>query len=164
MRKLFNGEARYPDLDCSYDYYLSRRGESERSSTLSREDFNRVVKMYCKSLAEDLCSTGSIDLPCDMGMIAAVRVKRKPVFNTRTGKYTTGSSVDWDRTREEGKIVFGDGNDAFGFVFVPKWKKGNENLRCVGIRANKELYRKMKDMYNEGTLDFYLPDSDNFIV
>lgn len=161
---LFSGDARYPDLDAAYDLYLKRSAKTPVSRVLDKAQFNRIVKLFCKSKADELEKTGMIDLPCGLGMIAAVKVERKPTFDTRTGKYRTSSRVDWDETRRTGKISFMDSADTFGFVFVPKWKKGNENLRCVGIRANKELYRRMKDKYDNGTLDFFLPDAENFIV
>ena len=159
---LFKGEARYPDLESGYELYKRRSVKTDKENLLDQVTYNRIVKQYCKELAGRLLEEGVVDLPNDIGCVAAVEVTKRATYDRRQKKYRSVGLVDWNATREAGEIVRKDGNKTLGFVFSPKRVKGHNNLRCFGIRANKALYKKVRAMYDEGDLPFYLADAETY--
>lgn len=161
MNILFKNKSRYPDLNNGYKLYECRsipKGES----VVSRNTYNRIVKMFCKSLASSLIETGMIDLPCDIGSIAVVSIHKKPIYDKRKKCYTYNNLIDWNRTRKEGRVIHGGSLDTVGIKFIAKNKRGRDNFNCFGIRANKSLYKKIKDMYNNNELQFIPVDIEIF--
>ena len=154
----FGGKAHIPDFDCGYKLYTNRCSKTPEERILRKAQYGDIIKAYCKHLAQVLESNGTIDLPCGMGTIAAVSIRRKPTYDRRNGKWRVAEAIDWKRTREAGEVVRKDSRHTFGFIFSPRREKGYENLRAYGIRANARLYRKMRKQYDDGMLPFYLPD------
>lgn len=160
---LFKGEARYPDLSNGYELYTHRSATTPKDRLLTEEQYNKVVKLFCKEYADRLEEEGMVDLPCEIGSVVAVEVTKRPTFDPCLGKYRTADNIDWAKTRQEGTIVRKDGRKTFGIAFVPRHTKGYGNFRCFGIRANKNLYKRMKKQYDSGTLEFYLPDLETYV-
>lgn len=156
--------AKYPDLADGYRLYSNRSMTTPRYRVLREKDYNRVVKYYCEVLAEILEKEGRVNLPCGLGMIVAVNIRKRPVYDSRDGKYRPARNIDWDLTRQSGQMTYKDGTNTFGFVYVPKIMKSRGVLRCLGFVANRQLYRRMRKMYDEGTLPFYLADKDIYRV
>lgn len=146
-----------------YRIYLERCKNTDKKLVLTKTQYNNVVRMFCKGLAEDIENKGMVDLPCDTGMVAAVRIPRTPRYNKKEKKYSY-TSVDWDRTREEKRIVMSDGTETFGIAYVAKHTPKMSCSRCFGIRANKSLFKRMKKRYNEGELGFALSDINNYVI
>jgi len=159
--RLFNGKARYPDFDKPYELYLKR---SERSfSVLSKGMFIDIVRRYCKRLSEELDSNGYVDLPLDIGALSAVRISRTPKYDRTNKRYISADTIDWAETKRSGSIVRKHDNRTFGICFLPKRAKGMENFRAFGIVANRQLYRRMKNRFDDGELQFYLPDIETYL-
>lgn len=115
-------------------------------------------------LADRLEKEGMVDLPSDIGMLAAVNIRKRPVYDKREGKYRPARSIDWDKVRETGTMAYKDSPNTFGFVFVPKHLRKRAIFRCFGFVANKSLYKKLRQEYNKGTLPFYLADKDVYSI
>lgn len=137
MKLAFSGEARYPDFHKGYGLYSKR---VRRREIIGFSSYCKVVKLYCASLAERLYKNGMVDLPAGLGMLSVAMIPRKLQYRGKTligyGKrdYNTG---------------YLDGSaKAFGVVFLPNRKK-SQNLRCYGFVANKALYRRLKETYEE---------------
>ena len=160
----FKHTARYPDLTNGYMLYRNRSMNTPPDRLLTEEQYNRIVKSYCKELAGRIESQGVADLPSDMGAIVAVNIYKKPVYNAKEKKYKLARSIDWNATRETKEIVYKDCPNTFGFVFAPKHIKKNNILRCFGFVANKALYKRLKAKYDEGILPFYLADKDIYSI
>ena len=160
---LFKGEARYPDMDGGYTLYVNRSAKTPESRIMDKATYSRVVKKFCGVLAERLETEGMTDFPSDMGSVAAVRIRKKPVYDRRTGKFRPADTVDWNETRRSGSIVKKHDGYTLGFVFLPKRAKGRGNFRCFGIRANKALYRRMKTGFDGDGFDFYLADIETYL-
>ena len=160
---LFKDEARYPDMTEGYALYRNRSANTPESRIMDMVTYSRVVKKFCRELSERLEAEGMTDFPSDMGSVAAVRIRKKPVYDRRTGRFRPSCSVDWNETRRIGTIVKRDGGQTLGFVFLPKRTKGRDNFRCFGIRANKALYRRMKSVFDGDGFDFYLADIETYL-
>lgn len=163
MRPFVN-KARYPDLTNGYLLYRNRSAMTPSDRVLTESQYNRIVKSYCKELANRIETEGIADLPSDIGAIVAVNIYKKPVYDAREKKYRLARNIDWNATRENKKITYKDSPNTFGFVFAPKHIKKNNILRCFGFVANKALYKRMRVKYNDGILPFYLADKDIYSI
>lgn len=134
MKLAFSGDARYTSFDGGYDRYVKT---SKTRKPVDKKDYKRVVRMYCEMLAKTLESEGIVDLPCDMGAIAAVMIKRKPIFMGK--KFVGYGKKDWKNGG-----AYDDSRKAFGIAFLPRHINGN--MRCYGFVANRKLFKKMKEL------------------
>ena len=136
MRLAFNGKAHYTDFSDGYQLYVNR---SRKEPNVDNKTYNRIIRMYCSLLANRLKETGIADLPNDMGMIVAAIMRRKPQY--RGNKFIGYGKMDWNKGHYDGTLK------SFGLVFLPKGNK--KNLRCYGFVANRELFKEMKNLYEQ---------------
>ena len=143
MRLAFSGQARYPDFTDGYELYVRRARTNE---PVGIKTYTRIVKDYCKMLADDIEKDGMVDLPSGLGSISPVRMRRKMQYR---GKKAVGfGKWNW-------KSQHYDGNpEAFGIAFLPSRDK-NHNLRCYGFVANRRLFKSMMEAYNAGTYGWF---------
>lgn len=138
MRLAFTGEGRYAEFEKSYDEYVKR---SKKGDYVDFKTYKRLVKGYCKRLVKRLIEEGMVDLPCDMGSIAAATLTRKLQYR---GKKVVGyGKMDWKKGHYDGKLK------AFGMVYLPRRGK-NANMRSYGFVANRRLFQKMKNIHESG--------------
>ena len=132
VKLAFSGLARYPDYSDGYRYYLAH---TRSDNKLSEKDYRRVIREYCKILADRIVETGAVDLPGKLGLIAAASMRRKPQY--RGDRFIGYGKMDWDKGHYDGSFY------AFGVVYLPN-RKASNNLRCLGFVANRQLYKKLK--------------------
>lgn len=136
MKLAFSGEARFADFQPAYELYLRRE---RKGSPVDEPTYRRVLKAYCKRLAERLEEQGMVDLPCGLGTIAAASITKKAMY--RDGKFDGYGAMDWKTGRRDGKLK------AFGLVFLAGRGKGS--LRSFGFVANRRLFQRMKSKSEE---------------
>lgn len=132
MKLAFSGQARYPDYTDGYALYTKR---SKTGIVVDKEMYSKVVRAYCRRLADELLEEGMIDLPCELGSIAAAIITRRPQY--RGKKFIGYGKMDWKKGHFDGKLK------AFGLVYLPRRGK-NANLRSYGFVANRKLFQKMQ--------------------
>lgn len=137
MKLAFNNEAHYTDFTEGYELYKKR---AIFGKVLSEKEYRRVIKRYCRKLAEELYESGIIDLPNELGSIVAANITRRPQY--RGDKFIGYGKIDWSKGHFDGTLK------AFGLVFLPKHNKVG-NLRCFGFVANRQLFKKMRDRNND---------------
>ena len=142
MRLAFNGSGHYPDLEEGYGLYVRR---SKKGESVDRKTYGRIIREYCRHLADMLIEYGIADLPDDMGYIAAAVITRKPQY--RGKKFIGYGGMDWEKGHYDGRLK------TFGMVFLPGHRK-NRNLRSFGYVANRRLFKKMKERYLSGECDW----------
>ncbi len=152
MKLAFSGQARYADMTDGYALYCKRRRQKE---PVSLNTYTAVVKDYCRMLAEDLKKDGMVDLPSELGTIAAVRIDRRPQY--RGDKFVGYGAYNWKAGHYDGEP------NAFGITFLPRMDK-NQNLRCYGFVANRRLFKEMKEMYNCGLNGWSLMSYGNEMI
>lgn len=136
MKLAFSGQGHYSDLDEGYALYLKRT----KSEPLEKKIYNRVVKAYCKKIAQRLREEGMADLPCGLGTLVAAMMTRKPQY--RGEKFVGYGKKDWKTGNYDGVLK------AFGMVFLPSHRKGS--LRSFGFVCNRRLFYDIKERYNSG--------------
>lgn len=138
MKLAFNGEGRYAEFSEGYQMYLKR---SRKGECVDQKTYNRIIRKYCSRLADRLCNNGIVDLPNEIGMIAAATITRKPQYR---GKQFIGyGKMDWTKGHYDGTLK------TFGLVFLPKGGKKRNNFRCYGFVANRKLFKRMKEVHNQ---------------
>lgn len=145
----FNGKALKPNFRAGYERYLRRCVKTPKDRVLSFSQYVKSVRSYCKMLANRLEQEGTTDLPCGIGSVVAVSIRRKPIYDATAKKWRS-------KTRDNGPY-------AFGFIFSPRRDIGNGNLRCYGIRVNAQLYTRMRKRFNDGTLPFHLASKETYV-
>ena len=138
MKLAFNSKGHYTDFDKGYEIYLKR---SRFGETLTSKEYRRVIRDYCKMLAERLKKNGIIDLPNEIGSIAACTITRKPQF--RGDKFVGYGKMDWQKGHYDGTLK------TFGICFLPRHGK-HKNFRCFGFVANRQLFKEVKKIYEDG--------------
>ena len=135
MKLAFNGQAHYTDFEKGFALYTRR---SKRGLCVDYATYKRIIRRYCERLADRLYENGIVDLPNEMGSIAAAIMTRKPQYR---GKQFVGyGKMDWKKGHYDGKLK------AFGMVYLPR-RNRNKNLRSFGYVANRQLFKKMKNQY-----------------
>lgn len=135
MKLAFSGQARYPEMTDGFELYVRR---SRKNECVDLHTYTTVVKEYCRMLAKELEANGMTDLPCGIGSVAAVIMRRRPQY--RGKKFVGYGCYNWKNGHYDG-----DAN-AFGLAFLPSRSRTN-NLRCYGFVANRKLFKKMKELY-----------------
>ena len=135
MKLAFSGEARHPDMTDGYELYVRR---SRLIEPADLHTYTIIVKEYCRLLAEELQKDGIADLPCGLGSVAAVIMRRRPQYRGKT--FVGYGSYNWEKGHYDGEPK------AFGLAFLPSRNKTN-NLRCYGFVSNRKLFKRMKELY-----------------
>lgn len=135
MKLAFNGQAKYPDYNDGYEKYRNRK---RFDKPVPLNVYKNVVRDYCKIIAEELENNGMAELPAGLGMIAAATFTRKPYY--RDNKFVGFGKMDWKNGNYDGSFK------AFGITFLPKHDK--KNMRCFGFVANRQLFKRMKNIYD----------------
>ncbi len=136
MKLAFSGEARHADMGPAYQLYRRRE---RKGQPLDEKTYRRVLKAYCKMLAERLRNEGMIDLPCGLGLIAAATITRKAQYYGRT--FAGYGAMNWKTGKRDGRLK------TFGMVYLPSHDKGS--LRCYGFVANRKLFQVMREINND---------------
>lgn len=152
MKLAFSGQGRYADFDGGYALYLKR---NKSQKPLDEKEYHRVVRAYCKMMAERLHDEGIVDLPNKNGSIMAVRITRKPQYR---GKQFIGyGAMDWKAGHFDGKLK------TFGLVYMPR-RDTTQNMRALGFVANRRLFKKIKERYISGESEWGLMDFNDDMV
>ena len=138
MRLAFTNNGKYTDFEGGYNLYVKR---SRSDAVISEEEYRRIVRKYCSLLSDRLYEEGFVNLPGQLGSIAVSTITRKPLY--RGKKFIGYGKMDWVNGHYDGTLK------TFGLVFLPKGGKKRNNFRCYGFVANRKLFKRMKEVYNQ---------------
>lgn len=149
MKLAFNSKAHHPDYTGGYERYSSRGGKYKFKM------YRKIIRRYCEMLASRLLDEGMVDLPGNLGSIAAAEITRKPIY--KNGEFVGYGRRDWRTGEYDGSLK------AFGMVYLPRTDRNN-NLRCLGFVANRELFTAMKKRYLKGEQKWELVTFDDSMI
>ena len=152
MKLAFSGQGRYPDYHKGYELYLKR---AKTDGVIDEKSYNRVIRQYCKMLAEQLYEDGMVDLPGRLGMITTAIFTRKPQY--RKGKFVGYGKYDWTKGHFDGSMK------AFGITILHRHDK-DQNLRCYGFVANRRLFQRIKEVFDNGDNDWAPVEFSNEMI
>lgn len=133
MRLAFNKQGKYTDFKEGYELYVKR---SRLGNFMDEKTYRKVVKAYCRMMADRIYEEGMVDLPGGLGSIMAATITRKPQY--RGDKFIGYGKYDYEKGHFDGKLK------TFGMVFLPR-RQRTQNLRCYGFVANRRLFQKVKE-------------------
>ena len=143
MKLAFSGQSRFADYEEGYQLYLKRlRGRTPVDFTT----YKRIVRAYCRMLAERLYDEGMADFPNGMGSVCTALLRRRPQYRGKT--FIGLGKMDWEKGHYDGSYK------AFGLVFMPNRNVSN-NLRCYGFVGNRQLFKKLKAEYDNRECDWF---------
>ena len=151
MRLAFDNQAHYTDFSAAYQLYLNRCRDG---NPVDEKTYRRVLKAYCKMMAERLEEDGMVDLPNELGMLSVANIRRRGRW--ADGKFVGYGGYDWKNNAPYNDLK------TFGIVYLPKHGKGN--LRCYGFVANRKLFQRMKEKYVSGASNWALMEFNDEMI
>lgn len=152
MKLAFSGHGQYTDFSEGYELYTKR---SRKNECFDERVYHRVIRSYCRMLSRRLVRDGCVDLPCELGTIVAAEITRKPKYIGK--KFIGYGRMDWSAGRYDGTLK------TFGLVYLPKHGKNN-NLRCFGFVANRQLFKEMKKAHEDRECDWKLLEFNDEMI
>lgn len=152
MKLAFSGQGHYSSFDDGYALYMKR---DKSGAPLDKKTYKRIIRSYCKILAQRLLEDGVVDLPSRFGRIAAVRITKKPQY--RGQRFVGYGAMDWKKGVYDGKLK------TFGITYIPR-RDRSQNMRCLGFVANRQLFKRVKSFFNEGSCGWDLMDFNEEMV
>lgn len=125
-----------------------RQNPKEKISFLQ---FRKILLQFNTQLTDYILETGErVKLPSGAGeiSIAKYRPRRHKTFTDKTGKEVTitGLPINWQKTRQHGKIIYHLNSHSDGNQFRWKWFKKNARFAisaCFSFRPNRAPSRKL---------------------
>ena len=90
---------------------------------VSLADWKTIIYGYNQSFREYLLETGKREvLPCRLGSFYINKKKRRKMKGTN-GKEFINLPIDWQKTKEKGKVIYNFNYDTDGYFFGWGWYK-----------------------------------------
>jgi nucleoid DNA-binding protein len=103
------------------------------SIVLSFDDWRRIVYDFNESFKTYLLETGFKGrLPGGFGEFSITKKRRKKIkIDPKTGREFINLPVDWQKTKEKGKIVYNFNYHTEGYFFGWQWFKATARLKYI---------------------------------
>jgi hypothetical protein len=99
------------------------------STSLSFEQWKDIVYTFTDGIKEYILETGEkIKIPYGIGELSINKKKRKRI-KSANGKEFINLPVDWQKTKEKGKIIYNFNFHTEGFFFGWQWFKVNSRFK-----------------------------------
>jgi hypothetical protein len=99
------------------------------STSLSFEQWKDIVYTFTDGFKEYILETGEkIKIPYGIGELSINKKKRKRI-KSANGKEFINLPVDWQKTKEKGKIIYNFNFHTEGFFFGWQWFKVNSRFK-----------------------------------
>jgi hypothetical protein len=121
------------------------------SEELSFPEFKKILLLFNSLLVDYILETGDrLKLPFGLGEISVAKYKprRTKTFQDKTGATVTipGLPINWQKTRQQGKIIYHLNSHTDGHKYRWKWfrtKARFSTSKCFSFRANRITSRKL---------------------
>jgi len=89
---------------------------------ISFNEWRNIIYMYNEAFKEYILETGEKEkLPFGFGEFSIVKKKRKKIKINPEGKEYINLPIDWQKTKEKGKIIYNFNYHTEGFFFGWNW-------------------------------------------
>lgn len=130
--------------------YLAFR-EQYPNEDISFADYKNILLQFNRRIIAHILQTGEkIKLPFGLGelSIAKYTPRREKTFMDKNGKLTTipGLPINWQKTREHGKIIYHLNSHTDGYKYRFKWFKTKARFAgssCFGFKPNRIASRAL---------------------
>lgn len=123
MRKAFNFRTASKE---NYKLFC----EKNKTIDITFEQYKEIIYTYNNLIADYLIDTGlSVKLPFGLGPLKIVKYKPKGTKIAESGKEFPRLSIDWKRTKEEGKYIYHLNSNTDGYKYYFQWLFASSRIK-----------------------------------
>lgn len=127
------------------------------SITLTYDEWRNIVYTYNELFKEYILETGEkAKLPYGFGEFSINKKKRRKLKNNIDGKEFVNLPIDWQKTKEKGKVIYNFNYHTEGFFFGWMWFKNTARFR------NSDLWYFKPSRLTSRLLSHYLKTNDKY--
>jgi nucleoid DNA-binding protein len=127
------------------------------SIKLTYDEWRNVLYTYNESFKEYILETGEkVKLPFGFGEFSINKKKRRKLKNNIDGKEFVNLPIDWQKTREKGKVIYNFNYHTEGFFFGWMWFKPSARFK------NSDLWYFKPSRLTSRLLSHYLKTNDKY--
>jgi nucleoid DNA-binding protein len=127
------------------------------SITLTYDEWRNILYTYNESFKEYILETGEkVKLPFGFGEFSINKKKRRKLKNNVDGKEFVNLPIDWQKTKEKGKVIYNFNYHTEGFFFGWMWFKNTARFK------NSDLWYFKPSRLTSRLLSHYLKTNDKY--
>jgi nucleoid DNA-binding protein len=127
------------------------------SIKLTYDEWRNILYTYNESFKEYILETGEkIKLPFGFGEFSINKKKRRRLKNNVDGKEFVNLPIDWQKTKEKGKVIYNFNYHTEGYFFGWMWFKQTARFK------NSDLWYFKPSRLTSRLLSHYLKTNDKY--
>jgi nucleoid DNA-binding protein len=127
------------------------------SVKLTYDEWRNILYTYNESFKEYILETGEkVKLPFGFGEFSINKKKRRKLKNNIDGKEFVNLPIDWQKTKEKGKVIYNFNYHTEGFFFGWMWFKSTARFK------NSDLWYFKPSRLTSRLLSHYLKTNDKY--
>lgn len=124
---------------------------------LTYDEWRNILYTYNESFKEYILETGEkARLPFGFGEFSINKKKRRKLKNNIDGKEFVNLPIDWQKTKEKGKVIYNFNYHTEGFFFGWMWFKSTARFK------NSDLWYFKPSRLTSRLLSHYLKTNDKY--
>jgi nucleoid DNA-binding protein len=124
---------------------------------LTYDEWRNILYTYNESFKEYILETGEkARLPFGFGEFSINKKKRRKLKNNIDGKEFVNLPIDWQKTKEKGKVIYNFNYHTEGFFFGWMWFKQTARFK------NSDLWYFKPSRLTSRLLSHYLKTNDKY--
>jgi nucleoid DNA-binding protein len=127
------------------------------SVKLTYDEWRNILYTYNESFKEYILETGEkVKLPFGFGEFSINKKKRRKLKNNIDGKEFVNLPIDWQKTKEKGKVIYNFNYHTEGYFFGWMWFKQTARFK------HSELWYFKPSRLTSRLLSHYLKTNDKY--
>jgi nucleoid DNA-binding protein len=127
------------------------------SIKLTYDEWRNILYTYNESFKEYILETGEkVKLPFGFGEFSINKKKRRKLKNNIDGKEFVNLPIDWQKTKEKGKVIYNFNYHTEGYFFGWMWFKNTARFK------NSDLWYFKPSRLTSRLLSHYLKTNDKY--
>jgi len=127
------------------------------SIKLTYDEWRNILYTYNESFKEYILETGErVKLPFGFGEFSINKKKRRRLKNNVDGKEFVNLPIDWQKTKEKGKVIYNFNYHTEGYFFGWMWFKQTSRFK------NSDLWYFKPSRLTSRLLSHYLKTNDKY--
>ena len=124
---------------------------------LTYDEWRNIIYTYNEMFKEYILETGhKAKLPYGFGEFSINKKKRRKLKNNIDGKEFVNLPIDWQKTKEKGKVIYNFNYHTEGYFFGWMWFKSTARFK------NSDLWYFKPSRLTSRLLSHYLKTSDKY--
>jgi len=137
----------------SYNNFCKKHSDIK----LTYDEWRNILYTYNESFKEYILETGErVKLPFGFGEFSINKKKRRRLKNNVDGKEFVNLPIDWQKTKEKGKVIYNFNYHTEGYFFGWMWFKQTSRFK------NSDLWYFKPSRLTSRLLSHYLKTNDKY--